>query len=127
MNPSIRITGEIHSSKNSRRIFRTRSGQPFIAKSACSKADEDYFAVQLSQQHDAWRIMTAGKKYPLRITFLFARSTKRAFDYVNMAQGILDSLVKAGYLPDDNMNYVIPEFLPYVVDKKNPGCDLTVR
>ena len=123
----IRIDGEIHSSKNSRRIMRTRKGQPFIAKSVKSKEDEGSFAIQLYEQRETWEKMTNGLRYPLKITFLFFRSSKRRFDYVNMAQGVLDAMVKAEYLPDDSADYVIPEFLPYMVDKKNPGCDLTVR
>ena len=126
MSLTIRIVGEIHSSKNSRRIFRTRSGQPFIAKSAKSKEDEGSFAIQLYQQRDTWDRMTAGLSYPLKITFLFIRASKRRFDYVNMAQGILDAMVKAEYLPDDNADYVIPEFLPYIIDKASPGCSISV-
>lgn len=122
----IRIEGEIHSSKNSRRILRnSKTGQPYVAKSESAKLDEESFSLQLASQRDEWERMTNGLEYPLVITFLFHRATKRRFDYVNLAQGILDAMVKAGYLPDDSADYVIPAFLPYTVDKA-AGCDVTV-
>lgn len=124
---AIHIEGEIHSSKNSRRIMRNRkTGAPFVAKSELSKNDESSFSLQLASQRETWERMTAGKAYPLTLVFLFRRASRRAFDYVNMAQGILDAMVKAEYLPDDCMNYVIPAFLPYEVNKENPGCDLMI-
>jgi hypothetical protein len=131
--PSIFISGEIHSSKNSRRILnskkRGKKGQrlSFIAKSKEAKQDEGIFAEQLNRKKEDWDAMIQGHEYPLRLVFTFVRSTKCLFDYVNMAQGILDAMVKAEYLPDDNMNYVIPVFKPYVVDKEKPGCRIEIE
>ena len=122
----ITIQGEVHSSKNSRRIMRGRNGSPFISKSKRSKEDEGIFAVQLYNQRGAWEGMTRDVPFPLTVIFFFRRATHRAFDYVNIAQGILDAMVKAEYLPDDSADYVIPSFLPYVVDKENPGCDISI-
>lgn len=122
----ISLDGEIHSSKNSRRIMRNRrTGLPFVAKSKSSKLDEASFALQLASQRDKWETLTLNCDYPIIIIFLFRRATKRKFDYVNMAQGILDAMVKSAYILDDCADYVIPFFLPYVVDK-NAGCDLMV-
>jgi hypothetical protein len=131
--PFIFISGEIHSSKNSRRILqskkRGKKGQrlSFVAKSKEAKQDEGIFAWQLNLQKETWDAMVKDHEYPLRLVFTFVRSTKRPFDYVNMAQGILDAMVKAEYIPDDNMNYVIPVFKPYVVDKANPGCRIEIE
>lgn len=121
------IQGEIHSSKNSRRIMRSGNGAPYIAKSVRAKEDEGTFSVQLYNQREAWEEMIKGCEFPIRLVFLFRRATYRAFDYVNIAQGVLDAIVKAEYLPDDSARYVIPVFLPYVVDRKNPGCELTIE
>ena len=121
------LQGEIHSSKNSRRIFRnSKTGAPFVTKSKQAKEDESMLALQLSAQRSTWFQMAEGVPYPLLVRFRFRRETKRPFDYVNMVQGILDSMVKVGYMPDDNMNYVIPSFSPYILDKENPGCDIEV-
>jgi Holliday junction resolvase RusA-like endonuclease len=122
------LQGEIHSSKNSRRIMRNRkTGNPFVAKSALAKADEESFAVQLAAQKSQWQRLTRNFDYPFEITFCFCRATNRRFDYVNLAQGILDAMVKADYLPDDSADYVIPRFVPYSVDAKNPGCIVLAR
>jgi hypothetical protein len=123
----ITIKGEIHSSKNSRRIMRSKSGAPFIAKSERAKEDEGTFSVQLYNQRETWRKMMRGHDFPIILVFFFRRATKSKFDYVNIAQGVLDAMVKAEYIPDDDANHVIPAFLPYVVDRDNPGCELTIK
>lgn len=121
------IEGEIHSSKNSKRIFTKRSsGKPFIAKSAASKQDEHSFVWQMVGQAEEWRRMTAGKQFPLCLVFEFRRKTRARFDYINMAQGLCDAMVKANLIPDDSADFLIPVFVPYTVDKHNPGCTLYV-
>jgi Holliday junction resolvase RusA-like endonuclease len=123
----ISLEGEIHSSKNSRRIMRNqKTGLPFIAKSRSSKLDEASLSLQLACQYEKWKSMTSRCEYPIIVIFSFRRATRRRFDYANMAQGILDAMVKADYIPDDCADYVIPLFVPYIVDKDNAGCDLMV-
>lgn len=123
----IQINGEVHSSKNSRRIMRNqKTGLPFVAKSKQSKADETSFALQLASQFGHWREMIDDCDFPLTIVFTFRRGSRRRFDYVNIAQGVLDAMVKAGYIPDDSADYVIPAFMPYQICK-NPGCDIAVK
>jgi len=127
MRRKIVIDGEVHSSKNSRRIMRNRkTGLPFVAKSESAKADESSFAWQLAGQAETWQAMIRDQEYPVTIVFEFRRATHRRFDYVNLAQGVLDAMVKAGYLPDDDAKHVIPAFVPYVVAKDNPGCDVYI-
>lgn len=121
------IRGEIHSSKNSRRILvNKRTHKPFVAKSKSSKDDEHSFAYQLNLQAAEWEQMVADQFYPYTICFKFIRATKRRFDYINMAQGILDAMVKSGYIEDDDADHVLPMFVPYEVDKNNAGCEITV-
>lgn len=124
----ITIQGEIHSSKNSRSILPTKSKRrPFVlAKSKNAKADEESFAIQLNAQRAEWERMIAGKKYPLSVCFRFRRATRRKFDYCNMAQGVQDAMVKAGYIHDDDADHLLPVFVPYQVDKDNPGCDILI-
>ncbi len=47
------------------------------------------------------------------ISFFFYRNSKRRFDYINIAQGILDGLVNAEILKDDSADNVIPSFEGY--------------
>lgn len=122
------IQGEIHSSKNSKRIFKNKhTGKPFITKSAASKRDEQSFAWQMMGQAEEWRRMTAGRPFPLSVVFEFRRKTRAKFDYLNMAQGLCDSLKESGLIPDDSADYLIPVFVPYTVDKHNPGCTLYIE
>lgn len=121
------INGEIHSSKNSRRIFRNqKTGRTYVAKSKASKADEESFAVQLNVQRGEWERMVKGKEYPLNICFRFRRATHHRWDYANMIQGILDSMVEAAYILDDDADRVLPVFIPYILDKEHPGCDILI-
>jgi len=123
------IHGEVHSSKNSKQIWRRKdTGQPFITKSTRSKQDEAAFAKQLDSQLPEWKRMTAGKSYPLVVCFHFRRRTRAKFDYLNIAQGIADAMQAAGYFPDDSMAYIIPDFdaWPYEVCPDDPGCDIVV-
>ena len=57
---------------------------------------------------------------------VYGRKTKRDFDYNNIIQGLQDMMVKAGYLPDDNANYITPHFEDYEVDKRSPRTILSV-
>lgn len=131
----ISIQGEIHSSKNSRQIFKNRrTGVPFVAKSQRSKEDERSFALQLATLRQQWAWLlnrhyeAGGVRFePLKIVFRFRRRTAARFDYVNLAQGLLDAMVKAEYIVDDSANYVLPVFVPYVIDRDNPGCDIWLQ
>jgi len=125
---SLVIEGEIHSSKNSKRIFKNRrTGLPFITKSAASKRDEQSFVWQMMGQAEEWQRMTKGRAFPLCVVFEFRRKTRARFDYINMAQGLCDAMVEANLIPDDSADFLIPVFVPYTVDKHNPGCTLRIE
>ena len=118
------IKGEIHSSKNSRRIFvNKKSGKPFVAKSKASKDDEGSLMPQLNTQRETWKRMIAGKQYPLFVVFHFVRKTERRWDFANLLQGVADAMVKAEYLPDDDVNHFIPVWGGYTINKTEPGVE----
>lgn len=123
----IEIFGEIHSSKNSRRIFRGKNGQPFVAKSQAAKDDEDMLLGQFSMQRFEWEKMTNGYDYPLRVCFHFRRRTHGRWDFANLVQGVADAMVKAGYLEDDDVSHFIPVYSGYTVDKERPGVDFWIE
>lgn len=122
----IRINGEIHSSKNSRKIMTNKKGKRWIGKSDASKADEEDFAWQFKQQREEWQRMIQGQEFPLMISLEFRRRTKARWDYINLAQGLFDAMVSAELIPDDDTLHVIPVFLGYEVNPKNPGCDIGI-
>lgn len=123
------LHGDIHSSKNSRQIYVNRgTGKPFVAKSKSSKADEESLALQLSQYENKleWERMSAGLEYPLWIGFCFIRRTHGRWDFSNLVQGVADALVKAGYLPDDDVDHFIPVYSGHEYSKKSPGVILEI-
>lgn len=122
----IRINAEIHSSKNSRAIHTNGKGKRWIGKSAVSKADEDEFILQFRQQREEWARMIQGQEYPLMVTLEFRRRTRGRWDYINLAQGLFDAMVAAELIPDDDVLHVIPVFLGFEINPKNPGCDIGI-
>ena len=94
----ISIAGEIHSSKNSRQVVKTFDGKTKLIKSKQSKTDEESFAWQLNSQREAWDVMrrAVDPDAVLCVVFKFRRRTAGRFDYLNVAQGICDAMVRAG-------------------------------
>lgn len=61
---------------------------------------------------------------PLKVGFKIYRKTKRAFDWLNIGQGISDLMVKCAWLPDDNVYEYIPVFCGWEIDKNNPRTEI---
>ncbi len=127
------IFAEAYSSKNSRQIFKLKDAlgktRTIVAKSDNAKKQETDYHWQLTDvsRKKKWLEMTGNLEYPFRINFHFVRKTKRRFDYINLIQNFLDSMVKAGYIPDDDADHVIPIFHPYAIDKENPRIEFWVN
>ena len=123
----IRIHGEIHSSKNSRRAI-IHNGRNFVVKSAVAKQDEKTIGYQLMdyEKRNEWARMCMGQYYPLYVEFRFIRKTKRRWDFANLVQGVADAMVKAGYIPDDDVEHFIPVYVPHYVNKDAPGIEIEV-
>lgn len=123
----ITIYGELYSKKNSKRIFKNKNtGLSFITSSKQSKKSDIDLMYQLRDKKQEWDDMVKGLEYPLYIVFKMFRKTNRPFDYINLVQGCLDNMVKSEWLPDDNMNYVVPVFKEYEKDKSNPRCEISI-
>lgn len=128
MTDILTVPFELYSSKNSKRIlFNKATGRSFVAKSKQSEQNEKDLISFLSLMRGQFAAMLKEKEKPYRIHFKIYRQTKRRFDYVNIVQGILDSLVKSGLLEDDNADVLIPVFEPYEVDKNNPRTILWIE
>lgn len=91
-----------------------------VIKSAKAKAQEGDHHYQLSAQRRAFQKMIKGKSFPLNMRFMIYRRTHGRFDYLNIVQGLVDATVRAGLIPDDDAKHLIPSFLPYEKDSKNP-------
>lgn len=122
---SLVINGELYSSKNSRRILRA-GNRLIVAKSAVAKAQETELIYKLNVNRGIWQELITGKNYPLKVEFLIYRKTKRRFDYVNIVQNLLDCMVKADYLLDDDADHIIPFFKQYQIDKNKPRVEIKI-
>lgn len=117
----ITVAGELYSKKNSKDIFvNKKTGKYFIASNQKAREAEQDLVRQLEQLKELWHEYTDDLPRPLKICFKIYRKSERKFDYNNITQGLLDAMVKAGLLIDDNMKCVIPYYEPYSVDRKNP-------
>jgi Holliday junction resolvase RusA-like endonuclease len=121
------IYGQLYSKKNSKQIFKNRkTGKHFITSSEVYKQSENHLIAQLLQNKREFITMLLGKKPPYSISFKIYRESKHRFDYNNISHGLLDCMVKAGLLDDDNANEVIPVFEPYEVDGIKPRVEIKV-
>ena len=118
------ISGDTPSLKNSKEI-----GYSFKKRRKVLKPSDRYIAwaqvaeLELLQYRQAVKAIEWHS--PITLKFKFFRSTKRGFDYLNVAQGICDVGIKMGLWPEDNMNYIIPDFSEqWGVDKLNPRMEV---
>lgn len=100
-NKIIEITGEIPSKKNSKQIFRSSAGKPFIVSSDNYLAWEEN-QLWLLKKHKMKKIVKCEKIW---VQFYFKYDRRK--DLSNVWESIGDLLVKAEILADDNFK-VIP-------------------
>ncbi len=119
------ITGDLRSSKNSRRLVYIK-GKPRFNKSHVSQRQFEEICWELKAQRSKWKEMISGRTVPLRVCFKMYRSTRQPFDYTNIIQNLCDAMVRMEYLTDDSANYLLPVFEPYEVDKDNPRTEVWI-
>jgi hypothetical protein len=110
------IPGSVPSSKNGRRW----TGKYFIASKTVvnyRKLTKEYY----EKYAEEFKTELSKCTLPAKISFTFVRGTKHKFDYINPAQTVQDDMVKAGWIEDDNAEFILPVFVQYTYDKKNPG------
>lgn len=116
------ITGDVPALKNQKQIFVNRAtGKPFITSSQRSKVWQADAKRQLIEQFKDFKV----SGYPISIAMEFYYPTKRAKDLDNSASAVLDALVHAGVIEDDNINFVDNISLSFGgYDKENPRVDI---
>lgn len=111
------ISGTTPSKKNSR--INTRSGRSF--PSARFTEWEKPALIELKEQFKDHKVTD----YPISVTMVFFNTDNRRHDLDNQSSSILDTLVKAGVLEDDNQTKVDSLQLQYGgVDKESPRCEI---
>lgn len=118
------INGNVPSQKNGKEIAINRStGQRFIRSNDRVKAWQETAVQELSLQFHGYRITD----YPISLSLVFYFDNKRRHDLDNAAAGVMDALVKAGIIEDDNVNYVECITLQYGgVDKISPRAEVYI-
>jgi len=115
------IPGSVPSSKNGRRW----TGKYFIASKTVMnyrKKAKDYYA----KYADDFKAELAKHSLPATISFTFVRGSRHKFDYINPAQTVQDDMVKAGWIEDDNAEFILPVFVQYTYNKEKPGVYIEI-
>lgn len=101
----LRYNGVIVAKKNNKRIMRAPNGRPWIASSQEAKAQEQIMAYEFAKQAKeyGWQ---ANDKTAYRVAIGIVEPDKRRRDLDNQATAILDALVLAGILPDDDNKHL---------------------
>lgn len=118
----LRTSGETPSKKNSRVLLKNGRNIP---SAAYRKWHEGAVAELLAQR------MRAGVYKPLEgpvsVSLAFTHGDLRRRDGDNGASSILDTLVDAGVLSDDNWNVVREINVINRYDKNNARCDIAIN
>lgn len=113
--------GVIYSKKNSKQIVRVGQKTFLVSnKNAkdCERAMSTEFCEQVLKHH--WK---PSGRYAVDMYFTRKDNTRRDLD--NMATSVLDALVLAGALPDDNIKYVSElHIYDMGVDKEHAGVSV---
>lgn len=99
----LEISGDPPSLKNSKQIFVNRkTGKPFITSSKNSKV---WQASAIDQLRDQFKgLVVSG--YPINIAVEFWFGSKRRKDLDNALSGVMDALVQAEVIVDDDVAHV---------------------
>lgn len=102
--------GTVYSKKNSKRIiYNPRTKRPMLISSKQAEAQEDEMARAFMRQANAhgWNLEIAPAKDKIyEVTMGIWQPDHRRRDLDNQATAILDALVKAAVLPDDDVEHV---------------------
>lgn len=114
----LEITGDPPALKNSKQIFvNRRTGKPFITSSTRSKV---WQASAIDQLRDQFKDLKVSG-YPISVAMEFYFGSKRRKDLDNACSGVMDALVQAGILEDDDTMHVDNISLAFGgYDKENP-------
>jgi len=108
--------------KNSSRIFRTKSGVPFITPSAQYKQYENDCIWQTPTQA---RIRVSNR---VNVKCIYYMPTHAKTDLCNLLGATCDILIKAGVIEDDNSRIIVGHDGSRVLyDKENPRVEIVIE
>lgn len=115
------IHGNTPSQKNNKEIAMRKDGTRFVRSNDRVKAWQQTAIQELALQFRGYKVTD----YPISINLVFYFDNNRRHDLDNAAGGVMDALVKAAILEDDNVHFVECLTLQYGgIDKTNPRCEV---
>ena len=126
---TIRLFGEVHSSKNHNPIvINPKTKKRMVVKNKRAKEDELIFGTQLNVHRAEWeKMLENAPPGPLFVVFYFHRKTRARWDFMNIVQGLADIMVMCGYLEDDDTKHFIPVWGGEEHNKDNPGVEFWIK
>lgn len=120
------ITGDTPSLKNSKQIYRTSSGRPFITSSKRAKDWNMEKRVEIHSMH--LPPMAVDEENPVSVSVIFYNSTRRKADIDNKLTAILDLIKDTGLISDDNCFVVRKIHAEFGgVDRENPRAEVSIE
>lgn len=120
---TIVLRGETPSKKNSR--INTRSGRSFPNKRYVKWHDDA--VAQICKQQMTGEILSIGSDEQVRLTVVFYHGDFKRRDSDNQLSSILDTLVDAGVLVDDNWRIIPEKHIFDAYEKDNARCVITIE
>ncbi len=116
------IPGNTPSQKNNKEIaFNRATGRRFVRSNDRVMVWKEIAVTELQNQFRGYVVTD----YPITIVLAFFFDNLRRHDLDNAASGVMDALVAAEVITDDNVNYIECLTLQYGGhDKLNPRCEI---
>lgn len=117
------ISGETPSKKNSR--INTRSGRSFPNRRYVKWHDNAINELRTAMNENKWKPVFEGEKIELSLVFYHGDLRRRDSD--NQLSSVLDTLIDARIIPDDNWQVVPRKIVLDEYEKGNPHCIVEIK
>lgn len=121
----LEISGQTPSSKNSPTVF-VRGGKIIHLPNKLYLKWKKTAVAQVLEQVNRYN-KSLKWKYPVDVYLFFVRDSKRIWDYNNVSQAVMDVLVSAGVIEDDDVYHCRPVFEGFSIDKHCPKVIIEIK
>lgn len=118
------IKGTVPSLKNSKQIYRTSSGRPFITSSNKAKEWTKEAVTELQEQFKGYMVTD----YPITVAMTFYNKDNIRRDLDNQCSTVLDALRHSGVIAEDDNKHINCLVIKYGgLDKTNPRVEIDLQ